>query len=139
MLCVFLITTLAFKYTLKERIFFSVAYVPKTIAVATVGSIIINEANQLGLTDEYVEYGKQIQTTSIIAIIFTLFIGCFLIDFLGPRFLTKDADKNAAEQKEQVVQAQEAEKNPSDDLKVDIEKITVQFEGQSPTLEESNS
>ncbi len=68
-----------------------VCYSVKSTAVASIAGIIYNESKALG--NEYSEYqnwGLQMQTTGVIAILFTLPMGIIATDFLGPRLLTND-------------------------------------------------
>ena len=78
-------------YTIKERIFLATAYIPKSTTVATVAGIIYSDALAMGPAyHDYQVMGLQIQTTCVVAIIVLSFIGTFMIDFLGPRFLQTD-------------------------------------------------
>ena len=61
---------------------------PKTSVVATLAGIVYEDATKLGNDHKkYQLYGLEIQTTAILVIIITMIIGCFMIDFLGPRLL----------------------------------------------------
>lgn len=71
-----------------------VCYMVKSTAVASIAGIVYNETKVLG--EEYKEYqnwGLQMQTTGIIAILLTLPLGIIATDFLGPLLLSNDTEK----------------------------------------------
>lgn len=86
-----LLATTGKQYTIKERVFFAISFIPKSTTAATVAAVVYNDAVALG--EDYQDYqlmGLQIQTTTIIAILITMFLGIFMIDFFGPRLLTHE-------------------------------------------------
>jgi hypothetical protein len=79
------------KYTLKERLFMSLSWVPKSTVPATLASAIFTEAKSMGSQYSTLqEYGLNIQTTAILSIIVCEPIGSFLIDQFAPKLLSID-------------------------------------------------
>jgi hypothetical protein len=69
------------KYTIKERIFMALSWIPKSTVPATLAGVIFTEASALGIEyQDYQSFGLQIQTTTILSIIVCEPIGSFLID-----------------------------------------------------------
>jgi hypothetical protein len=69
------------KYTIKERIFMALSWIPKSTVPATLAGVIFTEASALGIQyQDYQSFGLQIQTTTILSIIVCEPIGSFLID-----------------------------------------------------------
>jgi NhaP-type Na+/H+ or K+/H+ antiporter len=69
------------KYTIRERIFISLSWIPKSTVPATLASVIYTESKAMGAQySELTTFGLNIQTTTILAIIVCEPIGSFLID-----------------------------------------------------------
>ena len=77
----------------KERLFVSVAWVPKATVQAglcTIPLIMIQRIHSESPNfNELADFGIKIMSTGILSIIITAPIGLLLISFLGPRLLTK--------------------------------------------------
>ncbi|XP_031563746.1 sodium/hydrogen exchanger 9B2-like [Actinia tenebrosa] len=76
--------------TKKEKIFISIAWLPKATVQAAIGSVSLDMARQAGLTGTYQEtYGIQILTVAVLSILVTSPIGAIGISLAGPRMLTQ--------------------------------------------------
>lgn len=79
------------KYTIKERLFMSLSWIPKSTVPATVASVVYTESLAKGAGwEDYQAFGLNIQTTTILSIILCEPIGSFLIDQFAPKLLTID-------------------------------------------------
>ena len=67
------------KYTIKERIFMAISWIPKSTVPATLASVVYNDVLASGWKDKQV-FGLNIQTTTILSIMVCEPIGAFLID-----------------------------------------------------------
>ncbi|CDW88253.1 mitochondrial sodium hydrogen exchanger 9b2 [Stylonychia lemnae] len=74
------------KFNFKEKLFMAISWIPKTAVLSTQGSAILNDAIDQNNT-QMIEYGKIIQTISVLSIIITAPIGAILINTLGPLLL----------------------------------------------------
>ncbi len=71
----------------------AISWIPKSTVPATLASVIYTEALAHGAGwEEYVVYGNDIQTTTILAIIVCEPIGSFLIDQFAPKLLSIGPD-----------------------------------------------
>lgn len=87
------------KYTIRERIFMSISWIPKATVPATLAGVIFTEACALGDNyKDYQQFGLIIQTTAILSIVICAPIGSFLIDQLAPKLLTIDPSDPAAKE-----------------------------------------
>lgn len=69
------------KYTIRERIFIALSWIPKSTVPATLASVVYTDSKALGADYlEYQQWGLNIQTTTILSIIVCEPIGSFLID-----------------------------------------------------------
>jgi len=78
-----LLSVMFTRFTLKEKVFIVLAYLPKATVQASIGGIALS----MGLAS-----GAIILTVSIISIFVTAPIGAFLIEYFGPKFLKKADD-----------------------------------------------
>ena len=65
-----------------------ICWIPKLTVPATLAGVVYNEATSVDGLDDYEHYGLQIQTTTILVVLFTAPIATFLIDTFAPRLLT---------------------------------------------------
>jgi NhaP-type Na+/H+ or K+/H+ antiporter len=75
-------------FTTKERAFMGFAWIPKATVQAAIGGVVLSEAEKYNLP-EYKDYGVQILTTAVFAIVFTAPLGAILTNTLGPMWLTR--------------------------------------------------
>lgn len=76
------------KYSLKEKIFMSIAWIPKATVQAAIGGVVLDEARKRGkIGEEYVKYGTDMLTIAVIAIVLTAPLGAILTNSLGPVLL----------------------------------------------------
>ena len=84
------------KYTLKERLFMSLSWVPKSTVPATLASVVYTESLAKGAAwEDYQAFGLNIQTTTILSIIICEPLGSFLIDQFAPKLLSIGRDDPA--------------------------------------------
>lgn len=69
------------KYTLKEKVFIIISYLPKATVQASIGGIALAEG---------IACGELILISAVIAILFTAPVGAYLMDLLYNKLLTKD-------------------------------------------------
>ncbi|KAI5609279.1 sodium/hydrogen exchanger 9B2-like, partial [Silurus asotus] len=75
-------------FNLKEKIFISLAWLPKATVQAAIGSTALDMARSQG--DEQLEhYGMDVLTVAVLAIMFTAPIGALAIGLAGPKLLQK--------------------------------------------------
>ena len=85
-------------FTNKERGFIAFGWSPKATVQAAIGGIVFDRAMSLPDTVspavklQYIEYGTVILTTAVVAIIITAPLGAILINTLGIRWLSCDAE-----------------------------------------------
>eukprot|EP01064_Diplonema_japonicum_P038117 TRINITY_DN9129_c0_g3_i1.p1 TRINITY_DN9129_c0_g3~~TRINITY_DN9129_c0_g3_i1.p1 ORF type:complete len:826 (+),score=134.55 TRINITY_DN9129_c0_g3_i1:73-2550(+) len=100
-------------WSMKNRIFVALAWMPKATVQAAVGGLALEEANKFkdkfcktlanGVTqapcqyDEDVEWGKIILQVSVLGVIFTAPLGAAAIAMLGPKWLEKVSDSEKAD------------------------------------------
>ncbi|KAF4078381.1 hypothetical protein AMELA_G00198630 [Ameiurus melas] len=86
--CVTFTVVLFAGFNLKEKIFISLAWLPKATVQAAIGSTALDMARSLG--DEQLErYGMDVLTVAVLAIMFTAPIGALAIGLAGPKLLQK--------------------------------------------------
>jgi NhaP-type Na+/H+ or K+/H+ antiporter len=84
------------KYTMKERLFMSISWIPKSTVPATLASVVYTDSLAKGAGwEDYQAFGLNIQTTTILSIIICEPIGSFLIDQFAPKLLTIDPSDSA--------------------------------------------
>jgi len=89
-------------YNVKEKLFCVVTWLPKATVQAAVGAICLDNASKW-VTDDAdakaaaMDYGKQILTIAVLAILLTAPLGAILISLLGPRWLkqSQNVEKKA--------------------------------------------
>ncbi|XP_053500331.1 sodium/hydrogen exchanger 9B2 isoform X3 [Ictalurus furcatus] len=86
--CVTFTVVLFAGFNLKEKIFISLAWLPKATVQAAIGSTALDMARSQG--DEQLErYGMDVLTVAVLAIMFTAPIGALAIGLAGPKLLQK--------------------------------------------------
>ncbi|NWU97330.1 SL9B2 protein, partial [Upupa epops] len=91
----------------KEKIFVSLAWIPKATVQAAIGSLALDTARRH--QDEQLEkYGMDVLTVAFLAILITAPIGALVIGLAGPRLLQK-AQTNSKEDEEVAEVGEEAE------------------------------
>ncbi|OWK55301.1 Mitochondrial sodium/hydrogen exchanger 9B2 [Lonchura striata] len=94
-------------FNFKEKIFVSLAWIPKATVQAAIGSLALDTARQH--QDEQLEkYGMDVLTVAFLAILITAPIGALVIGLAGPRLLQK-AQTNSKEDEEGAEVGEEAE------------------------------
>lgn len=89
--------------TEKERLFIALVWIPKATVQAALCSFPLMLAKDVMDSDHqdfdnYILWGNQIVSTAILSILITAPLGLVFIEFLGPRWLTKDEDENSKDQ-----------------------------------------
>ncbi|XP_063166381.1 sodium/hydrogen exchanger 9B2 [Candoia aspera] len=80
-------------FKLKEKIFISLAWIPKATVQAAIGSVALDTAREQA--DKRLEkYGMDVLTVAFLAILITAPIGAVIIGLAGPQLLQKAADTN---------------------------------------------
>ncbi|XP_037991217.1 sodium/hydrogen exchanger 9B2-like isoform X3 [Motacilla alba alba] len=94
-------------FNFKEKVFVSLAWIPKATVQAAIGSLALDTARRH--QDEQLEkYGMDVLTVAFLAILITAPIGALVIGLAGPRLLQK-AQTNSKEDEEGAVVGEEAE------------------------------
>ncbi|XP_073457822.1 sodium/hydrogen exchanger 9B2-like isoform X2 [Aquarana catesbeiana] len=75
-------------FQLKEKIFISLAWMPKATVQAAIGSVALDMARSIG-NQEFEGYGMDVLTVAFLAILITAPIGALIIGLTGPRMLQK--------------------------------------------------
>jgi len=78
-------------FTTKERVFFGCAWVPKATVQAALGGTALDMAIARNAGTEMQEYGNQISTLAVLAIMFTAPLGAILINVFAPKLLSRPA------------------------------------------------
>ena len=79
------------QFTHSERIFMSMAWLPKATVQAAIGSVALDVVKeQTNPLEKDLILGRQVLTLAVLAILVTAPIGAFLIAFFGPRLLEKE-------------------------------------------------
>ncbi|XP_041485544.1 sodium/hydrogen exchanger 9B2-like isoform X2 [Lytechinus variegatus] len=73
--------------TWKEKLFISLAWLPKATVQAAIGSVALDTARDRGNEEELEIYGIQLLTVAVLSILFTAPLGAVLISLTGPRLL----------------------------------------------------
>jgi len=80
--------------TTKERLFISIAWVPKATVQAAIGSIALDTARSLNAGKEAEELGLQVLTIAVLVILITAPIGSIAVMTCGPKLLTTNKKTN---------------------------------------------
>ncbi|OXB56677.1 hypothetical protein ASZ78_013123 [Callipepla squamata] len=95
-------------FNFKEKVFVSLAWIPKATVQAAIGSLALDTARSH--QDEQLEkYGMDVLTVAFLAILFTAPLGALVIGLAGPRLLQKAQTKH-----EENEQGAEAGQEPED-------------------------
>ncbi|XP_048092314.1 sodium/hydrogen exchanger 9B2 [Alosa alosa] len=86
--CITYLTVLFAGFNLKEKIFISLAWMPKATVQAAIGSTALDLARAEG-NEVLEEYGLQVLTVAVLSILITAPIGAVAIGLAGPRLLQK--------------------------------------------------
>ncbi|XP_030630809.1 sodium/hydrogen exchanger 9B2 [Chanos chanos] len=86
-------------FNLKEKIFISLAWVPKATVQAAIGSTALDMARSVG-DPQLEKYGMDVLTVAVLAILITAPIGALAIGLAGPRLLQKHTEREEGSQKE---------------------------------------
>lgn len=74
-----------------ERAFIALAWIPKATVQAAIGALALDLARENQLGAEAIEYGNQVLTLAVLAIVITAPIGALAISRTGPRWLQQTA------------------------------------------------
>ncbi|XP_055793117.1 sodium/hydrogen exchanger 9B2-like [Salvelinus fontinalis] len=86
-------------FNTKEKLFISVAWLPKATVQAAIGSKALDMARVSG-DEVLVKYGLDVLTVAVLAILTTAPIGALGIGLAGPRLLTRHTEDTHADRKE---------------------------------------
>ncbi|XP_036814328.1 sodium/hydrogen exchanger 9B2 isoform X3 [Oncorhynchus mykiss] len=86
-------------FNTKEKLFISVAWLPKATVQAAIGSKALDMARVSG-DEVLVKYGLDVLTVAVLAILTTAPIGALGIGLAGPRLLTRHPEDTHADRKE---------------------------------------
>ncbi|XP_066430048.1 sodium/hydrogen exchanger 9B2-like isoform X2 [Eleutherodactylus coqui] len=75
-------------FNVKEKVFISLAWMPKATVQAAIGSVALDMARHTGNT-QFEDYGMDVLTIAFLAILLTAPIGALIIGMLGPKMLQK--------------------------------------------------
>ncbi|XP_055877524.1 sodium/hydrogen exchanger 9B2-like isoform X2 [Biomphalaria glabrata] len=89
----------------KERLFVSIAWIPKATVQAAIGAVAYDTAVEKG-AQQFIPLGKKILNQAVLAILIAAPLGSALIALLGPRLLHKTEDLHGDIQKESQEQSQ---------------------------------
>lgn len=86
-------------FNTKEKLFISVAWLPKATVQAAIGSKALDMARVSG-DEVLVKYGLDVLTVAVLAILTTAPVGALGIGLAGPRLLTRDPEDTHTDRKE---------------------------------------
>lgn len=76
------------RFTFKERVFMAFAWIPKATVQAAIGGVVLDQARDEGdAGEEYVQFGRNIVTIAVLAIVVTAPAGAILTNTFGPLWL----------------------------------------------------
>jgi hypothetical protein len=81
------------RFSLKERFFVAMCWIPKATVQATISGLFLTQAKTTK-NATYIQYGEDIQTIAIIAIMLCAPIGSILISCFGELILDKPEQKS---------------------------------------------
>ncbi|XP_053259905.1 sodium/hydrogen exchanger 9B2 [Podarcis raffonei] len=82
-------------FDLKEKIFISLAWIPKATIQAAIGSVALDTARSQGEKDTEMKYGMDVLTVAFLGILITAPIGALIIGLAGPRLLHKATEASS--------------------------------------------
>lgn len=106
-------------FNMKEKLFISLAWIPKATVQAAIGSVALDTARNRGDKEAEV-FGMNVLTVAFLAILITAPVGALIIGLAGPRMLHKSNPDNNRDEK---TTAEEADRGDADDK--EQEKIQV--------------
>ncbi|XP_071974861.1 sodium/hydrogen exchanger 9B2-like isoform X2 [Engystomops pustulosus] len=75
-------------FNMKEKVFISLAWMPKATVQAAIGSVALDMARHTG-NEEFEGYGMDVLTVAFLSILITAPIGALIIGMTGPKMLQK--------------------------------------------------
>ncbi|CAN2388934.1 Mitochondrial sodium hydrogen exchanger, partial [Pristimantis euphronides] len=75
-------------FNLKEKVFISLAWMPKATVQAAIGSVALDMARRTGNV-QFEDYGMDVLTIAFLSILITAPIGALIIGMMGPKMLQK--------------------------------------------------
>ncbi|XP_072261746.1 sodium/hydrogen exchanger 9B2 [Pyxicephalus adspersus] len=84
-------------FQMKEKIFVSLAWMPKATVQAAIGSVALDMARSIG-DKQLEEYGMDVLTVAFLAILITAPIGALIIGLTGPRLLVRSEDTSTKQE-----------------------------------------
>ncbi|XP_044132407.1 sodium/hydrogen exchanger 9B2-like [Bufo gargarizans] len=75
-------------FNMKEKVFISLAWMPKATVQAAIGSVALDMARNTG-NKQFEDYGMDVLTVAFLAILITAPIGALIIGMTGPKMLQK--------------------------------------------------
>ncbi|XP_053716049.1 sodium/hydrogen exchanger 9B2 [Synchiropus splendidus] len=113
-------------FTLKEKLFISVAWLPKATVQAAIGSKALDMAREEG-NEAFVKFGLDVLTLAVLAILTTAPIGALGIGLAGPRLLVQQV-KGQNEMSHETDEADETEGGASPSSGPAVGQQNVAFE-----------
>lgn len=83
------LSSLGNKFSLKEMVFISIAWIPKATVQAALGSVALDLALERNVDMEEVVLGRQVLTIAVLAVLLTAPLGAVAVTLLGPLLLEK--------------------------------------------------
>ncbi|KAM4708949.1 sodium/hydrogen exchanger 9B2-like [Discoglossus pictus] len=96
-ICVTFVMVCFAGFNMKEKIFISLAWMPKATVQAAMGSVALDTARSKGDT-QFEGYGMDLLTIAFLAILVTAPIGALIIGLLGPKLLQKSITSGKVEE-----------------------------------------
>eukprot|EP00079_Xenopus_tropicalis_P033906 XP_017947677.1 PREDICTED: mitochondrial sodium/hydrogen exchanger 9B2 isoform X1 [Xenopus tropicalis] len=84
-------------FSLKEKIFISLAWMPKATVQAAIGSVALDTARTLE-NKQFEDYGMDVLTVAFLGILVTAPIGALVIGLTGPKMLEKSESRTVTEE-----------------------------------------
>ncbi|XP_039273607.2 sodium/hydrogen exchanger 9B2-like isoform X1 [Styela clava] len=86
-------------FTLKEKVFICLSWLPKATVQAAIGPVALDTARKLSVSSEIEEYARQVLTIAVLSILITAPLGAAAIGLSGPKLLQKAvASSDSAEE-----------------------------------------
>ncbi|XP_076824736.1 sodium/hydrogen exchanger 9B2-like [Clavelina lepadiformis] len=86
-------------FNMKEKVFMTVAWVPKATVQAAIGAVALDMATEKEASEEVIGYGTKVLTIAVLSILLTAPTGAAAIGLLGPKLLKRspqDDEEKAA-------------------------------------------